>query len=268
MITLQHSLCYLLTKNGDIEKFKQGIAYCLLPDGIRAYIGARPYSHFEENPTQTDVSWYRFPNDLKNLTKEKANIQDRHLADIQMKSCLGETSQVSKFVETNQHLSNDYYEGVLIHLIQDYIFDEWIRETIDCSNKYEPNAVFGFQGNQYNSLEIRQVIGDLEQYGFYLLAYICFEKYGIVANQEWFDKNVFEVLKDIYPLDLANSTYKYMKIPDSINEKITNKDWSGLKFPKYNAEYSELYGNVITYTQDTDLFFSEIYNNKNKKSLI
>ena len=41
-------------------------------------LNARQYSHFEENPTQTDVSWYRYPNDLKNLTKEKANVQEKH----------------------------------------------------------------------------------------------------------------------------------------------------------------------------------------------
>ena len=131
MITLQHSLCYLLIKNGDINTFKRGIAYCLIPDGIRAYIGARQYSHFEINPNQTDVSWYKFPTNLKELTKEKANEQEKHIADIQLKSCLGETSQVAKFVETNQHLPSDYYEGVLVHLIQDYIFDEWIRNNID-----------------------------------------------------------------------------------------------------------------------------------------
>ncbi len=265
MITLQHSLCYLLAKNGNMNEFKKGIAYCLLPDGIRAFIGARPYSHFEENPNQTDVSWYKFPINLKELTKEQALNQEKHLADIELKSCLGEMSQVDKFVETNHHLPRDYHEGVLVHLIQDYIFDEWIRKTIDCSNKYEPNASFVFQNQTYDSNGIRGIIADLEQYGFYLLAYICFTNYGIVANQEWFDKNVKSTLEKIYPKELVESTYKYMKIPDSINDMITKGDWSGLKFPKYNAEYGELYKRIITYTSNTNSFFNDVYNKRKKK---
>ena len=62
--------------------------------------------------------------------------------------------------------------------------------------------------------------------GFYVLAQKVFNKYNIIANQDWFDKNVKSVLDEIYPNELAESTYKYMKIDERINELITNIDFS------------------------------------------
>lgn len=59
MITLQHSLVYLsaLAKDGlaDLEKFKKGIPWTLLPDALRCYTGNREYTHFEESST---MGWY------------------------------------------------------------------------------------------------------------------------------------------------------------------------------------------------------------------
>lgn len=269
MVSLQHTLCYLLTNNGDLNRFKNGIAYCLLPDGIRSYIGPRPYSHFEENPDNNDISWYKYPSDLKTLTKEKANLQDMHLAYKSKKSCLGERSRVDKFVEINDHLDNDYYQGVLVHLIQDYVFDEWIRTKIDCSNQYEPNEEFIFHGRTFKGAEIRNVIVEIELYGFYFLAYLVYRLYGIVANQEWFDENVYKVLKEKYSEDLANRTYNYMKIPDKLNEKITNQDWNQLNLSIYNKEYRDLYDQVIVYSVDTDRFLRDkfdIYNTIKKNA--
>lgn len=262
MITLQHSICDLIKLNGDIKAFDKEVAHCLLPDSIRAYIGPRPLSHFEENPDRNDISWYKYPVDLKSMTKDSALAEEKYLADIRLKSCLGENSHIFKFIETNRHLPKLEFDGVMTHLIQDYIYDDWIRKTIDCSNKYEPDAKFIFEGNEYDSKGIRQIVEDIEQYGFYILAYLCYQNYGITINQKWFDENLFEALKRDYPLDLAESTYKYMKIPDDINEKITNKDWSGLnnsRFSKYNSEYTQLYKRIIDYTRDFDLFFKECY---------
>ena len=140
MITLQHTICDLLKFKGNLDRFDKEISYCLLPDSIRAYIGPRPLSHFEENPDGNDISWYKFPEDIKSMTKSSALSCEQHLSDISRKSCLGEKTHVDKFVETNSDLPELEYNGILTHLIQDYIFDDWIRDLIDCSNKYEPGA--------------------------------------------------------------------------------------------------------------------------------
>ena len=259
MVSLQHTLCYLLSCGGDMNKFRKGIAYCLLPDGIRAYLGPRAYSHFEQNPENNDISWYKYPSDLKTLTKEKANLQDMHLAYTLKNSCLGEPSHVDKFVQKNLHLDYDYFQGVLTHLIQDYIFDDWVRSKIDCSKQYGPDEEFIFYGKTYKGEEIRNVIVNLEFYGFHYLSYLIHELYGIVPNQEWFYENVYKVLRKNYSKDLALKTYKYMKIPEKINEKITNLDWSDLNVDVINEEYRDLYDQVIMYSIDTHRFFRDYY---------
>lgn len=99
MITIQHLLCNLIRYEGNIEAFEKELPYCLLPDAIRAYIGFRSYSHFEVNPEGNDVSWYVFPIDIKNLTKEKALMQEKYLAPTRLESVIGEKSQISKFIE-------------------------------------------------------------------------------------------------------------------------------------------------------------------------
>ena len=262
MITLQHSLCNLIKLDGNIEKFSNEIPYVLLPDAIRTYLGERPLSHFEENPDNNDISWYEFTYCYLNLTKEKALQQPKHLADITKKSCLGEKSHIEEFLKRNDKLPLNIKEGILTHLIQDYFFDMWIRSLISYDNKYEPNAVFYFQGLSYSSEEIRKIIFELEEYGFYLLSYYCYEKFGIVTNQEWFDKVVKPSLKKEFPNDLVESTYKYMKINAKINGWITNKDWSHLDFiKKYYSSYVKLYNKVEYYTKNIDIFIKD-YNNK------
>lgn len=70
MLTLQHSLVTFLALDGDIERFRFIVAYDLLPDAIRRYTEARQTSHFEINSTGTDVSFMKFPLDLKILQKK------------------------------------------------------------------------------------------------------------------------------------------------------------------------------------------------------
>ncbi len=263
MITLQHALCNLIKNNGDIEAFEKELPYLLLPDSIRAYTGARPYTHFETNPTNDDVSWYVFPSDLKSLTKEKAQSQEKHLAEIKDKSVLGEETRIDKFIETNNNLPPTEYEGILTHLIQDYLFDDFIRETIDCTNKYEPDASFVFQGKNYNGQEIRKAIQSFEEYGFYILASYCYNLYGITTDQKWFDEHVSKVLQKEYPEDLAANTYKYMKIPEEMNEKIKNHDFSNIKYDLNDIKYGELYSKVAYYQKNKEAFLNEYYRKDN-----
>jgi len=267
MITLQHSLCNLIRYDGNVEEFEKELPYCLLPDAIRFYF-SRPYSHFEQNPEGTDVSWYKFPTDLKSLTKEKALSQPMHLASTSLKSVLGEKSIIDKYLEINHDLPREEFYGILIHLIQDYLFDEFIRDNFDYSHKYEPDAYFIFENKKYNGIEIRKEFLKFGEYGFYLLAFYCYKVFGIVTDQKWFDEHVYKVLIENYPKDLADNTYKYMIIPEEINTKIANKDFSGLVQSNYNKKYSDFYSNVINYTRDITDFFIKYYNDNKKDDSI
>ena len=265
MITLQHSLCNLIRNDGNIQAFEHELPLCLLPDALRFYLGMRQYTHFEQNPEGNDISWYVFPTDIKNLTKEKVLSQPKYHAETKLKSVVGEPSKIDKFVEINKDLPRDEYYGILTHLIQDYLYDEFVREHIDFSNKYEPNAYFVFNGIKYDGKDFRKKFLHYEEYGFYILAYYCYKIYGITTNQEWFNEHVLKVLKDNYPIDLVENTYKYMIIPNDINEKITNHDFSGLTDELENKKYNEFYNKIIYYTRNIDIFFEKYKNDNQKK---
>lgn len=160
MLTLQHSLVTFLALDGDIDRFRFIVAYDLLPDAIRRYTGARQTSHFEINSTGTDVSFMKFPLDLKNLTKETSEKIEGHLAGDIKPCCIGETTQLHVFDQWNKHLPIQYYCGIRMHLIQDYFYDEFIRNIIDCSDKY--NDKFIYNGKSIDGTTVRKYVADIE----------------------------------------------------------------------------------------------------------
>lgn len=246
MITLQHTLSTLCSTN-DNSEFKKVLPYALLPDAIRMYTGERQYSHFEKSSDGKDVSYMEYPEDISNLTKELVNCDKEtdqyHLSD-NIKPCvIGEDTDINAFYEHNAHLPENYHRGVELHLKQDICFDKFIREQIDCSDKYNDNFVFN--DKHYDGKGVRGLIADIEQWGVYVLAHAAYEQNGIVANQDWFDSNVKPLLDKTYPKEMADNTYKYMKINPDINELITNKDWSYLdKMPLPQETYDTLYKTV------------------------
>lgn len=227
MITLQHSLITLFANNGDEEELRNEIPYVLLPDAIRKYTGLRQYSHFEMNPSNGDASWLKYPTDLKEMSIESIERQPKYLATDLKQGVLGEETDISLFEKYNKHLPEEQYFGIKKHLVQDKIFDKWIREEIDCSKRDE--NVFKFKQKNFKGTDIRKIITDIEYEGLYILAYMNYKAYGITTNQEWFDKYVKEQLDIAYPKDLSDKTYQYMRIPDYIENKISNHDWSDIE---------------------------------------
>lgn len=259
MITLQHTLVTLLghlgnkTKKEDVEKeLDAEIAYVLFPDAIRRYCGPRQYSHFEEHPTNKgEISWMEYPSDIKHVTREVMESQDKYLAENIPPCVLGENTHIETFEEHNEHLSPEYFSGVKKHLTQDVVFDDFIREKIDCSKKF--NDEFTFKGKKYDGKGVRTLIADIENQGLYVLACMIHKAYGITANQEWFDKHVKQNLDGVYPQDLADGTYQYMHIPENINRWITEGDWTHLDEGEISfEEYVEMYRKVIRKMPEID----------------
>lgn len=272
MITLQHSLVTLFGLRGNEEEFEKQVPYILIPDAIRRYCGPRPYSHFEETPDGKDISYMHFPINLKTLTKENIGNERMHLANGYRPCVLGEKTHIEKFEQTNGDLPPIYYAGVKKHLTQDVIFDDFVREDIglDCSRRFESMyspeettgknvGIFTFSrrvkdpDGQTRTVEetldgngVRKLVADIENHGLYILAYMLHKSYGITANQEWFDKHVKKFLDEKYSQDLADGTYQYMKIPEEINRRITEHDWTHLDegVIPYDV-YMQMYKKVI-----------------------
>lgn len=256
MLTLQHSLVTFLALDGDIDRFRFIVAYDLLPDAIRRYTGARQTSHFEINSTGTDVSFMKFPLDLKNLTKETSEKIEGHLAGDIKPCCIGETTQLHVFDQWNKHLPIQYYCGIRMHLIQDYFYDEFIRKIIDCSDKY--NDKFIYNGKSIDGTTVRKYVADIEEDGFCILAKEIYDKCGVVTDQAWFDRNVRDIIKTVYSDDLATGTYNYMKIKPEINRAIQTQDWRKCRLHKianisgYRAMYSVVHKNCSDIAQYLD----------------
>lgn len=257
MLTLQHTLTTLFALRGDEEKLDSEISYVLLPDAIRRYCGPRQYSHFEVHPTnEENISWMRYPLDIKHLNKEQIDAmkegQDKHLAEGIPPCALGERSDIATFEKYNGHLPPKYFASVKKHLSQDITFDDFIREQIDCSKKYEDR--YTFRGEEFDGKGIRGKITEIENQGLYILAYMLHEAYGITANQEWFDKHVKQNLDREYSQDLADGTYKFMHIPDEINKRITEGDWTHLEDGQISCkEYMEMYQKAIDKMPEIDM---------------
>lgn len=256
MLTLQHSLVTFLALDGDIDRFRFIVAYDLLPDAIRRYTGARQTSHFEINSTGTDVSFMKFPLDLKNLTKETSEKIEGHLAGDIKPCCIGETTQLHVFDQWNKHLPIQYYCGIRMHLIQDYFYDEFIRNIIDCSDKY--NDKFIYNGKSIDGTTVRKYVADIEEDGFCILAKEIYDKCRVVTDQAWFDRNVRDIIKTVYSDDLATGTYNYMKIKPEINRAIQTQDWRKCRLHKianisgYRAMYSVVHKNCSDIAQYLD----------------
>jgi hypothetical protein len=256
MLTLQHSLVTFLALDGDIDRFRFIVAYDLLPDAIRKYTEARQTSHFEINSTGTDVSFMKFPLDLKNLTKETSEKIEGHLAGDIKPCCIGETTQLHVFDQWNKHLPIQYYCGIRMHLIQDYFYDEFIRNIIDCSDKY--NDKFIYNGKSIDGTTVRKYVADIEEDGFCILAKEIYDKCGVVTDQAWFDRNVRDIIKTVYSDDLATGTYNYMKIKPEINRAIQTQDWRKCRLHKianisgYCAMYSVVHKNCSDIAQYLD----------------
>lgn len=242
MLTVQHSLVTLLAVDGNIEYFKRLIPYVLLPDAIRMYTGNRECSHFELNSDGSDTSWIEFPTDLKNVNKDNIKM---HLADNIIKCAIGEKSHTAEFNRRSEHLKPTYMIGIKMHLWQDKKYDEFIRKYIDCSDKYNGN--FYFKGKKYDSTSVRELITNIENDGVAILAKLVYDLYGLEADQRFFDATVKPQLYRVYKKELADNTYKYMKVREDICQAISSKQWNKIKYTSNIdvSEYNNMYKSII-----------------------
>ena len=251
MLSIQHLLCARLqnTNYTNLETNSEYMAALIFPDAIRKYSGARQYTHFEKSSDGTnDSSYWEFPSVMKQFTKEDIQREIAifgHLSESVKPAAIGEYSDMRMFYEHNSHLPSVIFRGIEDHLKQDIEFDNFIRNVIDCSGKYENH--YCFNGQEMDGKEVRKLIGEIEQHEIYILAFEIHEKFGEVVNQEWFETKIKPILYEQYPEDLAETTYAYMKIDPKINELITNKDWSMLNDgPVPYKNYIKNYEEVIT----------------------
>ena len=95
---------------------------------------------------------------------------------------------------------------------------------------------------------VRSLIGDVEQYGIYVLAHKINKETEIKITNEWINETVAPILYRDYPEDLADKTLGFMHIRDDINAYIKSDDWTHMdEGPVPREDYEQLYNDVIAY---------------------
>lgn len=267
MITRQHTALFameLMSKVNDnlqeFEKeFEKRIPFVLLPDAIRAYAGPRQPSHFEYTPDGTDASWMVFPSAevLECLSKENFHEMVKYyIANNQPKCNIGEESSISEFDRRNY--AHHHYHSIRIHMLQDICLDNMLRkELVDCTHRFEDRFVVRHNHSiVLNGQELRSQLALFEELGFIYLVGKVFERTGMLLTGEWFDKNVMSALMRAYPEDLAVNTYRYMKYPEELDQRIKSlkfelteeEIWSVMITDDMITKLDELYSEAAWYT--------------------
>lgn len=229
MVTKQHSLISFMAHNnkGNLQTFKSEIPWVLLPDGIRAYSGPRQMSHFENLPDGTDTAWMIFPNEmaLRGLSKENfSSVVKTYMPDGYPKCVIGEDTNLDTFDVKNY--GNSHYHALRMHMIQDIILDKVLREVlVDVIGRFKDEYVIRWNHQKIDGATLRQQVAMFENIGFIHLAGKVFESTGRVTNNKWFEENVLEQLLAAYPEDLANNTFKYMRLSEAEDARITAKNF-------------------------------------------
>lgn len=233
MITLQHSALYYLALNGKrktcyLKEFMEEVPYVLLPDAIRAYIGPRQAGHFEMTPDGKTCSWMSYPCEttIRELTKQNAfgKICYGVIPDLP-KCTIGERTNIKEFDLVNW--GHRHYHSLRIHMLQDCVMDSILRDDmVDVSDRFNDKFVVRHSGAVIDGATLRQQITLFETLGFLKLAKNVYFATGQLINQGWFERNVRMALGYLYPEDLVENTYKFMKISPDMNNRISNRKFS------------------------------------------
>lgn len=259
MLSTQHALClwlYCIKYNLGQPK-DEDVAAVVYPDAIRAYTKVRGYSHFEVGDDEEDRSYMKFPCSMKADQEEVSSLLNKfgHLAHKEQVCAIdnltGEQG-VELCIQKNSTLDDVTLWGIVCHLRQDTVFDDFIREVIDCSRMKED--IYVVEGKTLNGKELRGLIHSIEMHGIYALAKRLYLKTNMTINNTWLKTYIERSLKNSYNEELADKTFSYMKIDEDINDYISNHDWShiGEGLPiKYRGlsgydMYMSLYDDVIT----------------------
>lgn len=257
MLSMQHVLCTSLLF--DMDTVYELVPYLIFPDAIRFYSGPRQYSHFEKSVGGMDVSWWRIPADVSAMTKESVQQSlktDAHLVENIRPCAIGEDTSVLTFMKYNRHLPMRMYCGILCNLLQSVVRDDFVRTYMDCHNRYEDRFVF--KNKILNGTECRNLINDVDQHSMYILAHDVYRHVGITADETWFREFVKPAMDAVYPADLSENAFSYMKYYPHVESWISQKDWSHLEEgPLPYFEYTKFHDRVWAVTKHLSSFFVE-----------
>lgn len=224
MLTMNHTATYYLAALRQFIKITKGdkgqavemadeylqknVAVLLLPDAIRMY-GPRQQFHCTEHPNTHAISSVRFLTTPDKLRRIK-NLYKANLQPGIPKCVIDEMSHPETFIAENPEWAESAY---VTHLVQDYFWDKWIREKVDVTDRLLDKFVYKQTGEVVDGATLRKELGPLDNVFFQKIANAILEEFGVLLNEEWFEKNVHAVMLALYDEEIAENTWKYINLP-------------------------------------------------------
>ena len=206
------------------------LAYAVIPDAIRCFYygdgvkNSRVVSHYEVHPVTGVASSMVFPNpdELKVLNDSMVQEKIVHVEGDYNQVALGDVSNIGVFFQLNAGLPELEFKGILNHLTQDAVYDNYVRTLIDISQKKEGKFIYTVTGEVYDATSVRKLIGAIEQQEFRYLAELFEETTGL-DTKEYFESVVFPAIRNAFCEKMAETTIKYINLNDDGVEVAPNE---------------------------------------------
>lgn len=230
MITRQHTAITMMAhgNKGTLQTFKHEIPWTLLPDAIRAYSGPRQMSHFEQTPDGTDCAWMIFPSEtvLRELSKDNfGKAVKSYRPEAYPKCVIGEATDVEMFDVKNY--GHSHYHALRMHMIQDIILDNVLRDKlVSVNDRFKDQFTVKWNHQVIDGATLRKQVAMFENLGFIHLAGKVYESTGKLLTNIWLEENVLQPLKKAYPADLAENTFKYMRLSAEEDARIFSMNFN------------------------------------------
>ncbi len=202
------------------------------PDSIRCWLPERAVTHFTINPQTGDVSGMKFPDfDVKLWTETIVQMvwaQSGYYAGKPGEACIDEATIPNAFWIFNEH--NEQNNLFFMHLIQDRLYDSFIRSVIDCSRRYED--IYVFNDKEYSGADLRGkgmarwngdgLLNQLDSQFFVRLAKVYWKKTSELADASWIQRVMKTAIFEAYSKELAEKTCDFISI-DPLAHKIISE---------------------------------------------
>ena len=194
----------------------QNVAHLLLPKAMELY-GEERHTHFIEDPHTKQVSAIVIksnPTNMKNLQFTIEENQEKRTK----KPIINGIIHNEIFREKNSEWEETAYST---HLYQDNAWYLWITHRIvENMKNYEGKYIYRRTGEIVGEETLKKNLEELNEIIFQRFFEKIHTEYGILADEKWFEQHVYANLLKNYSKELAEYTWKDIKIPSRQTKKL------------------------------------------------
>lgn len=210
-------------------------------DSMRCWSKAREYSHFTVNPQTGAVSWCMFPlMPIKEWTKEIVEKMPKISYGKPGSAIVDEATIPEEMWKHNERTPQN--ELLFLHLVQDCVYDRFVRSVIDTSRRYED--VYVFDGQELSGAQVRGqglerwtkgILSELDDQFFVRLSKRFFQYTGVRTDKDWIQNVMCRAIHEAYSDELAEATVKFVSLSDKANELIAEGRFDDECWPVSNS---------------------------------